>query len=45
MADPELRYNDLGADYFDDAATPTSKPTLRRQTPPLGYTATLKPAA
>ena len=46
LADPEARYNDLGADHFARTVnTDTKKRNHIRQLEALGYTVTLEPAA
>jgi transposase len=46
MADPERRYQDLGADYYDKRRDPQREASrLVRQLEKLGYTADLRPVA
>lgn len=46
MADPDLRYHDLGADYFQRRQEPEREAArLVRKLADLGYTATIQPAA
>ena len=46
MADPDLRYHDLGADYFQRRQEPERQAArLVRKLADLGYTATIQPAA
>jgi hypothetical protein len=46
MADPDARYQDLGADFYQNRQDPQRQATrLVKQLAELGYTATLTPAA
>ena len=46
IQDPELRYTDLGADFYDNRINPEHrKRTHIRQLEALGYKVTLEPAA
>ena len=46
LSDPEMRYTDLGSDFYDTRISPERrKRTHVRQLEALGYTVTLHPAA